>query len=754
MYKTFTKINNIFITFRKPRPNQCILNPENIQSLNIQKYIKSSRNFRKTNNNLRTNLSLKTFHKDFGCQYNVEDEQKRNIFSFHFNKAPSMKENYNNINKLVRLKKKERIKNFETFYNKLLISEAELYRNKLCTTPSSYGQTKKSINKIIKSFSSEELPIKKNSKNINKIKKFQKPNIIKYDKNSITTNKFNSQNKFSPSILRNKRTLSSLTKNDLEKQTQYALKTITKIHNNLISSLHNQFAPMKLANTEKRLVKFRTIQKIQKRRMKNYFHTYYFIIENYLRRLKHLEKIYKKKYETYSKQMNFYLRFLYDTLNKSIIELSEKKEEVLDLNAQIEKLIIKIIYKQIKLEYFVRLRNSLLKIKNINEKNEKPEQYYDLLLIRDSKILLIENCLNNIKFIKQIKNEEISRFMSHLQNLKDTIANGKKNFKLTEEIFDSLDLNNEQTNQIFSSPDIIITLYENLTITNLNLLNILQYSKKSEKKFKDIYHQELINMKEEYEDKTKFEEINKCEKKKKELIEKNVILNKKLLFYKSGLDYKLNLNKIETLKDKKKKPKYLDYNVNLDVIKQENYYNQMKKYKYQGLLVLDKLINIIKQFLKLKYSQRFIKNLQNRNRLRILEVNIKSYDDFNLTSINTNILKALSLYEDICKYVLNIHDNLEQDKNNLLFMKEQKNIMDYEKKIQNVKNQKEVTNIKNIDKRKKIYQKSTKPVLYIQTKINAGNLVQIIKIKNDRIKQKNKNLKDEEMSGLIKFHDD
>ncbi|WP_288267347.1 hypothetical protein, partial [uncultured Methanobrevibacter sp.] len=111
------------------------------------------------------------------------------------------------------------------------------------------------------------------------------------------------------SILRNKQILSALTKEDTEKEANFALNKITKMKMQLIETLHNEFDPKNLINIEGRLVKFRLIQDIQNKKVKNISLINDFIKEGYLRRLTKLKNLFEKIYETYSKQMHSYLQF-------------------------------------------------------------------------------------------------------------------------------------------------------------------------------------------------------------------------------------------------------------------------------------------------------------------------------------------------------------------------------------------------------------------------------------------------------------
>ena len=223
--------------------------------------------------------------------------------------------------------------------------------------------------------------------------------------------------------------------------------------------------------------------------------------------------------------------------------------------------------------------------------------------------------------------------------------------------------------------------------------------------------------------------------------------------YNDSLNNKIIPSKIISLKHKRNTPMYLNYNINLNIIKREKYFDELKKYKYRGLLLLDTLIKKIKNFMQMKYSQNFFENLQNRNRLYVLDISINSFNDDNVNTINANILKAISIYEEICKYVLFIHENLKKNPKNLQFIQKQKSMIDYNNKVEKERMEKIAKIEKDYEEKKKIYDKAVKPILYIETKVNVENKVKRKKVKDDRIKEREKHFEEDEFNYMVKFID-
>ena len=744
MFKTFTKLNKSRFTNRISDGNRFNNYSGKKQSLNLMKYYKSTRNFRKTTNNFKSNLSLTPFYDDA----RPDNIKPGNLVFFNFNKAPSMNDNYRKINNLIKLKRNQRLKELENVHNKILISESESYRNKLYITSSDFKPENK-IN-LIKSNSCRTIPIKinKSHKKNNRINTFQKSNNF-YTKGFNN----NSQKNLGISILRNKQILSALTKEDTEKEANFALNKITKMKMNLIETLHNEFDPKNLINIEGRLVKFRLIQDIQNKKVKNISLINDFIKEGYLRRLTKLKNLFEKIYETYSKQMHSYLQFLYNRIEDCKEELRIKKVKLFDVCSIIEKHVIKIINKQSELEYLVEIRNFLLKTKETFNKEERPDIYYDLILIRDSKILIIGRIFDSINFIKEIANRTILKFMYHLQELKTRITNNEYNIELNEDLFDSLDLGNYKLNQIFTSPEDFIKLYQILTEKDLNLLYLLHDAKREKINLEKKYRRELSLLEKENGSEKNPKNIEDIEAIKEELKRKNKLLNEKYLDYNDSLNNKIIPSKIISLKHNRNTPMYLNYNINLNIIKREKYFDELKKYKYRGLLLLDTLIKKIKNFMQMKYSQNFFENLQNRNRLYVLDISINSFNDDNVNTINANILKAISIYEEICKYVLFIHENLKKNPKNLKFIQKQKSVIGYNNKVEKARMEKVAKIEKDYEEKKKIYDKAVKPILYIETKVNVENKVKRKKVKDDRIKEREKHFEEDEFNYMVKFID-
>ena len=150
-------------------------------------------------------------------------------------------------------------------------------------------------------------------------------------------------------------------------------------------------------------------------------------------------------------------------------------------------------------------------------------------------------------------------------------------------------------------------------------------------------------------------EIIEKEEIKKKLMEKNKILKKNFFYYNEIIIKRNTQIELNSQKIKKKKLKYLDIEIDLDSIHREKYKQKIKTLKYKGLLLFDKIIQVIKNIINENYVKNdFYENFK-KEKLKIIELDISFFDDENIQLIDTYIKKLVSIYEDVCKYVLYNH---------------------------------------------------------------------------------------------------
>ena len=190
------------------------------------------------------------------------------------------------------------------------------------------------------------------------------------------------------------------------------------------------------------------------------------------------------------------------------------------------------------------------------------------------------------------------------------------------------------------------------------------------------------------------------------------------------------------------------------MINREKYNKLLKKFKYRGMLLLQKIINFIKKFLKLKYANDgFFNYFHNINRLYVLDLDVNSFNKDNIENINIYILKAFSIYEEICKYVMFTHEQLKSDEKNIAIIQKQQNIIDYDNKVQNALYARKEQFLKDLEDKQKIYEKAINPILYIKSRSDVENKVKRKKIKDDRNNKLKEELEENEFNNLIEYED-
>ena len=750
MFLKTEKQNNRKVTSLRQHTNKIKILFEPKTASDVLNYKNISRNFGKKNFNFKPNLTLSQLSTTTKIRYINNESKESNRIYFSINRAPSLVENNYKINKLIQMKKREGLNKINNIYSQTLINEAQAYRKSLYLTATNL----KSKSKIILS--------RNNSCNDFSVKNFGRKYISNKKSNSVKNPinsykklfNYNTPTKLQNTILKNKKILSTLENTDLEKETNHALNSLIKMNIELINSLHDEDITLKkLDKVEEKLIKFKIIQNIQYKNVKSTETKNEFIKDIYLKRLQKLKQILQIKNENYKKNIQSYLLFLNNKFFSYKEEVHIQNIEKFKLCNDIEKIMIKIITKESELEYLLKIRNFILKIKNEFNKNEQPEIYYDLLLMRDSKILLIGDIIDNINFIKEIPNKQVKQFLNHLEKEKNKILNGDRDLNLNQDFLDSLELGNYQLIKKLDSNELLIKLLDTLTDKNLNLLHILQHITRENNNLKIIYEKEIINNQ-------SINVINETREFKEKqlirdnLIKKNKILNKKYAYYINHINDGLNPKKYYIRKNKRNNKNFLlEYKINLDSVNQEKYQKELKNYKYNGLMLLEKLINIIKYFLNLNYAKEdFFQNCKNRNKLYFLDINISLIKETDIKTINTNILKAISFYEEICKYTIFTHEKLKLNKNNLNFIQEQENIINYTKRKNNSIKEMLAKIEKEEEDRKKTYEKAVKPILFFPNKINCENKILKNVIKNARKREIAKRLDEIEFNELVKYN--
>jgi hypothetical protein len=257
------------------------------------------------------------------------------------------------------------------------------------------------------------------------------------------------------------------------------------------------------------------------------------------------------------------------------------------------------------------------------------------------------------------------------------------------------------------------------------------------------------------------EEIKEKKEIKERLIQKNDLLKKKYIYYIEEIKKSRTEIKINPKNKGRDVPLYLDYEIDLEQYNREKYIKKLKKLKFNGILLLGKLKNVVKNFFKSDYAiKEFYKNFYNKekDKLEVLEINDIKFDESNIKLIDGFILKIISIYEDICKFVVGKHYEYMSNKKSSEFLKKRLEEIELQKRIKNLYEQKRIEVIKNNEEKKKIIEKSIKPILYISKMKSDNNQLKknkILKIKSEKkFVDFQKNYLENEFNSLIKYNED
>ena len=682
------------------------------------------------------------------------------------NKVPSLVDNQREIAKFIKKEKLKQKKELDNLYNTLLLSESKLFRTSLYLT--------KTPIKLNHSNSNSNFSIKKNKKffnfhpikNNNEITGSTSVEIIKsnLEKSNSMINMNNSETKFLfPALDKNKINLNLIT-NKVNKNLFF--KTITKnmldelsmsrnfnnyskiaeeINEILFNELKNK---NDYAQLGKKIMIFNIISEIQNKKLKDILSMEEYNYDKKYDKLIKLRKISDNKFISFSESMNNYLQFLSDKIIEHKKELSLYYNQIKELDDELEIIIIKIVKYQADLEYLVERRNFLLLIK---DKLSNPPSYYEEILIRDSKKLLVGDAIFNLKITKLIKNKSLMVFNDSYLEIKE---------KIHENLLDINHILSDSTNayidkQLFGGVDKFIQIYKNLENKNLKYLKQLDNIRKQRDKLKRKYEKEIQLNKG-----TFGEELKTKEDELKKLIKQNEILLTTHNYYKetiikSFITKKNNSNNNYISKSSREKKIS-----SIDLNSMKKYYEQLEKYKYDGLLLLHKLIELMKNLSHIKYDKNsYISQIfEDKNLKMILNLNTHKFSQEKILSINNYIITLISKYEIICKYIVNKNEIYSSNKKVEEFIKEKKMKLILLKKKENSEILRKIINIKKLEDKKKIIEKASKRSSYIPNRVCPENSAKRNKALGDiqkKILIDNKNnFLENEFNGFVNYADE
>ena len=683
--------------------NNDLYNSNDLKIKKIPNYKIIKRNLKNLTNNIKLN-NQKIFEKEF-YKNNITSKLISKYGNFLQNSKLLLKSNNNSLN------------------NSLLTINDE-YKSNMSSTKSK--KNKISFFSIFNTNSNSMPNIFNNNNNNNSFE-----NITNYIEDNYYNNNNNNINKNDKNFLKNL------------KNSKLTLKT-----NDIIFTDKSSYK--NFSNSCTNIILIKNYQSYQKQKIKSEKNNNFNKLLKKISYYQSLISLSNKITENYKIKIKKYNNFVFIKKIKLIEENDLLKEIKFDLQITVDKILTKCIQTQQKLNYFINIRNLLIKIKeNILF---LPKKFLDISYSQTKIELLYKTILNmktklNIylakKFMKETKNL-ILKHKNSFFNKEKIIINDDNNNNLNkeEELCEYL----KENKKIFKNAQALIDKIYHLREKNINLLYLNQIIYKN----LNVVKREFNKIEEENNNYNNIidENINLDENKLKLLIYKNKILNNQLI----NINKRNNLNKNKSIKN------FNNIIFDIDSVIEKKYNNLIENAENDYQIFLTKLYKSINNFLK--YNN-FNFNLDNIYNIvdQIIYNKIEKLVKSNFKKENKNILNysliLLKLYEKIIEYTLNKYNNIK--KNNLsneMILKKAK------EEIKRKRNKNKANLIKNLIEEKRIEQLKIefknsnklifKPKRKVNEKIQIKNKILLSNNNNNNInKEKNHYFKD--LNNLILF---
>ena len=501
----------------------------------------------------------------------------------------------------------------------------------------------------------------------------------------------------------------------------------------------------KIDTYEERILKLKIYQTYQREKFKKILKDKQYQVQERIDFIIKMYKMYEKIFYEYINKLKNYNKFLYETANEMEIEMRDHNKIKININDEIEHLMGKLVDKQKKLEYLIKTRNFLFKMKNRDKKIIKLSNQY-VYKISKRKNLIEKFCdlfgrnkeSLTYKYLKELMSlEELEKVLKVKPAKLRVIARlsniVRRTLKIDEKEKDLLSpppLGEE----IFQTPEEIIAVFEKIKNDDLNLMkNYEKIEKEKSELIAELNNDICLYEAWEKSDKINLKNRIKCAEDEKK---KNLKLSEK---YELMEDL---INKNKRLSSLKSGFKIYSHKAFNDI----NYYNIIKynvlraKYKLDGLVLLEKLINNVNKIILINKDAKIF-NLNDIYHYipefilsRILNMKANDFNKKNQFLIGEYSLKLIKLYEFFAESIMNKN---KQNKNidTEQYNKEREKIIN-DRKIYNSKILKEMKKNKRNSSVKELLEKWNKKTVISTRKSDMGiNFNSNEDIKNKKIKK-------------------
>ena len=545
---------------------------------------------------------------------------------------------------------------------------------------------------------------------------------------------------------------------------------ITDLNTNKVRFIINQLivenfrGKEKIDKFEEKILKLKIFQSYQKETLEKYLNDDKFNIQDKIDHIIKLFKIYENIYVDYSRDISRYINFLYKCESDFDFELRKINKKRKDLNYELEVIVDKLLTKQKQLEYLINTRNFIFWAKNIGKNIILMNDQYVYRISKRRRFIdqlfdLLGSSTDSLafKYLKRlIPIEELETIIIRRNNRSRTLTKTRRanTIRKTTTISNRSEKVNKELlypptpgEKIFETPDEFIKILTRFQNNNISLLKIFGNSQIEKKNLvKELEIETGIY--ENYEKTYFYHYITLDEKNLEEAKKRYEILSYTYNYIKNILEDRNNLTTL------KKDLRIISLNAvnNINMYKSIKYNKLREKYKYQGLVLLEQLINIINLIFSMNEKMKIFDIQEayiyaSHDILKeILATKKEYFDDSNKNLIKEYAIKLLKIYEFFCQIIINKSKEIKKlNKEKYNKLNEQIQI---ERKIENTKIIKNLLDERNEAAAKKLKEKWNKKTILARRKMDLFSNA-IFEKNKETINEKNQ--KDNEKEDLSLF---
>ena len=544
---------------------------------------------------------------------------------------------------------------------------------------------------------------------------------------------------------------------------------ITDLNTNKVRFIINQLivenfrGKEKIDKFEEKILKLKIFQSYQKETLEKYLNDDKFNIQDKIDHIIKLFKIYENIYVDYSRDISRYINFLYKCESDFDFELRKINKKRKDLNYELEVIVDKLLTKQKQLEYLINTRNFIFWAKNIGKNIILMNDQYVYRISKRRRFIdqlfdLLGSSTDSLayKYLKRlIPIEELETIIIRRNNRSRTLTKTRRanTIRKTTTISNRSEKVNKELlypptpgEKIFETPDEFIKILNRFQNNNISLLKIFGNSQIEKKNLvKELEIETGIY--ENYEKTYFYHYITLDEKNLEEAKKRYEILSYTYNYIKNILEDRNNLTTL------KKDLRIISLNAvnNINMYKSIKYNKLREKYKYQGLVLLEQLINIINLIFSMNEKMKIFDIQEayiyaSHDILKeILATKKEYFDDSNKNLIKEYAIKLLKIYEFFCQIIINKSKEIKKlNKEKYNKLNEQIQI---ERKIENTKIIKNLLDERNEAAAKKLKEKWNKKTILARRKMDLFSNA-IFEKNKETINEKNQkdNEKEDDLS--------